>query len=113
MEAPAGRPAYGDMSDSIASLGPTSDSTYGQGKSPKPPTEEAGAKPEAEEESSGAFPSPDLSLIIEDDPAAHAPVYKTVDRRTGAVVRKYENEQLLRLGEAESYVAGQLIKTRA
>jgi flagellar protein FlaG len=100
------------MSDSIASLAPTSDSTYGQGKSRKPPTEEAGSKSEADGEFSGTASASELSLIIEDDPAEHTPVYKTVDRRTGTVVRKLDNEQLLRLGKAETYVAGQLIKTR-
>jgi flagellar protein FlaG len=59
-------------------------------------------------------PAPaDLRLMIEDDEAAGLHVYKVVNRRTGAVVQQLQDEQLLRLRDAQTYAAGQLIKTRA
>ena len=55
----------------------------------------------------------DVRLIIEDDETAGGSVYTTVDRRTGAVIRKLPRDRLLKLGEAPDYAAGALIKTRA
>ncbi len=61
-----------------------------------------------------AGPDPaDLRLVIEDDQAAGCFVYKTVDWRTGAVVQQLPREQLLKLREADAYLAGDVIKTRA
>jgi len=100
------------MSDSIASLGAVTDSTYGQGQQPKPPAE-AADNAAADPESADLLDPADLRLIIEDDQSDGSLVYKTVDGRTGAVVRKLPREQVLRMSEAQTYVAGQLIKTRA
>ena len=60
-----------------------------------------------------AAPAPaDLRLVIEDDKAAGLFVYKTVDWRTGDVVQQLPREQVVRMREAQSYAAGQVIKTR-
>jgi hypothetical protein len=100
------------MSDTIAGLSPTSDSTYGQGKQRKPQGEEAHDVPAGESGHAASFEPSDPRLIIEDDDPGHGPVFKTIDARTGAVIRRVPSEQVLRLGAAETYVAGQLIKTR-
>jgi flagellar protein FlaG len=55
----------------------------------------------------------DLRLVIEDDQAAGCFVYKTIDWRTGVVVQQLPREQLLKLREANGYVAGDVIKTEA
>jgi hypothetical protein len=100
------------MSDTIASLGSISDSTYGKGKSRQRPGEEGHEKTSQDGEPSEDPNTQDLRLIIEDDHPGEAPVYKTVDRRTGMVVQSLDGEEVLHLGEAKNYVAGQLIKTR-
>jgi flagellar protein FlaG len=59
-------------------------------------------------------PNPaDLRLVIEDDQAAGCFVYKTIDRRTGDVVQQLPREQLVKLREADAYLAGDVIKTQA
>jgi len=60
---------------------------------------------------SGPDPA-DLRLVIEDDQAAGCFVYKTIDWRTGAVVQQLPREQLLKLREADGYLAGDVIKTK-
>jgi flagellar protein FlaG len=60
---------------------------------------------------SGPNPA-DLRLVIEDDQAAGCFVYKTIDWRTGAVVQQLPREQLLKLREADGYLAGDVIKTK-
>jgi flagellar protein FlaG len=61
-----------------------------------------------------AVPDPaDLRLVIEDDQAAGCFVYKTIDWRTGEVVQQLPREQLLKLREADAYLAGDVIKTQA
>ena len=95
------------MSDTIANIGPSTDSTYGQGKGRKQPADE---KATLDGEHHEAADNPDLRLIIEDGPDGEAPVYKTVDHRTGAVVQSLPSEEVLHLGEAKTYIAGQLIK---
>jgi flagellar protein FlaG len=61
-----------------------------------------------------AGPDPaNLRLVIEDDHAAGCFVYKTIDWRTGAVVQQLPREQLLKLREADAYLAGDVIKTEA
>jgi hypothetical protein len=97
------------MSDSIAGLGPATDSTYGQGDRRKQPHEHTD-DPDAEGRVAGQS---DLGLVIEDDPAGEVRVFKTIDRRTGAVVQALPHDRVLQLGAAETYVAGQLVKTRA
>ena len=106
-EAPADIPVFGEMSNSIASTGGVQDPAYGlQQRAP------ADALPLAAEPvpaNGGADPA-DLRLVIEDDAKAGCFVYKTIDRRSGKVVQDLPREQILRLREADSYVAGTVIK---
>ncbi|MBA4011525.1 MAG: hypothetical protein C0481_06630 [Phenylobacterium sp.] len=55
---------------------------------------------------------PDLRLVIEEGQAGSF-VYKTIDRRTGEVVLQLPREEVLRMREAEAYVAGAVIATQA
>jgi flagellar protein FlaG len=55
--------------------------------------------------------SSDLRLIIEEDQASGAFVYKTIDRRTGEVVAQFPRDQVLRLREVEDYSAGDVIRS--
>jgi hypothetical protein len=98
------------MSDTIGGLGAIPDATYGQGRrsngqTPSDGDEHPHGRPEGE--------PADMRLIIEDDPADGAPIYKTVDGRKGKVVRTLEGDQVLKMREGDDYVAGQVIKTRA
>ncbi|HEX4197912.1 MAG TPA: hypothetical protein VHZ26_10755 [Caulobacteraceae bacterium] len=68
--------------------------------------------PAAAAQASGPAPA-DLRLVIEDDQAAGCFVYKTIDWRTGQVVQQLPREQLLKLRESDSYLAGDVIKTKA
>jgi flagellar protein FlaG len=67
----------------------------------------------AEATPTGVPDAADLRLVIEDDQAAGCFVYKTIDWRTGAVVQQLPREQLLKLREADGYLAGDVIKTKA
>ena len=95
------------MSDTIANIGPSADSTYGQGKGRKQPGDE---RAPLDGEHHDDADNPDLRLIIEGGSDGEPPVYKTVDHRTGAVVQVLAGEEVLHLGEAKTYIAGQLIK---
>ena len=97
------------MNESITSLGAATDATYGHGQSPMTPAE----TPEPTLSEAASFDEDDLRLIIEDGSADGPPIYKTVDGRTGVVVHEWHREQVLRMREAKTYVAGQLIKARA
>ena len=55
----------------------------------------------------------DLRLVIEEDQAAGTYVYKTVNRRTGEIVRQIPQEEVLRLREDTAYLAGGVIRTKA
>jgi len=100
------------MNESIASLGSATDSTYGHGQPSHTPAEVADPSPD---ELGGleSADSTDLRLIIEGSDADGALVYKTVDGRTGEVVRAWRREQVLNMRDATTYVAGQVIKTCA
>ena len=100
------------MNDNIASLGGATDSTYGRGQRSRTPAGLAD-KTDADLAASEPTDPADARLFIEDDQAAGALVYTTVNGRTGAVIQKLPREQVLLMGEAKTYVAGQLIKTRA
>ena len=72
------------------------------------------AHPASAQAARTAGPEPaDLRLVIEDDQAAGCFVYRTIDWRTGAVVQQLPREQLLKLREADAYLAGDVIKTEA
>jgi flagellar protein FlaG len=75
---------------------------------------EPAPQPASHEAAPRAGPDPaDLRLVIEDDHAAGCFVYKTIDWRTGAVVQQLPREQLVKMREADAYLAGDVIKTQA
>jgi flagellar protein FlaG len=79
----------------------------------------------------GAFPAPqpvraidriskstghqaaDLRLIIEEDEQSGAIVYKTLDRRTGEIVKQFPREEVLRLKDDPHYDAGDIIDSKS
>lgn len=54
----------------------------------------------------------DLRLIIEEDSAHGAYVYKTVDRRTGEVVSQIPREEVLKLRDSPDYEVGDIVSAR-
>lgn len=56
---------------------------------------------------------PDLRLVIEEDEASGAFVYKTLDRSTGEVVLQLPDEKLLELRRDPDYGPGQVVSTKA
>lgn len=53
--------------------------------------------------------SADLRLIIEEDEASGTFIYKTLDRRTGEVIRQLPREEVVRLKETDDYEPGDVI----
>ena len=51
----------------------------------------------------------DLRLIIVEDQATGTFVYKTLDRRTGEIVKQFPREQVMRLRETPGYEPGNVI----
>jgi len=100
------------MTANVVGSGGVPDSTYGpprrQGGDGSVPAAPATVAPEA------SPPGPnDLLLTIENDPAGGGFVYVTIDRRTGAVVRRLDRDQLMKLRETATYAAGAVLSTRA
>lgn len=56
---------------------------------------------------------PDLRLVIEEDEASGAFVYKTLNRSTGEVVLQLPDEALLELRRDPDYGPGQVVSTTA
>jgi len=52
-------------------------------------------------------------LVIEEDEASGAFVYKTLDRQTGKVINQFPREEVLKLKEHANYKAGAIIRTTA
>jgi flagellar protein FlaG len=65
------------------------------------------AQAEAADPADGPQPG-DLRLVIEQDSASGAYVYKTVDRRTGDVLQQFPREDVLRFKQAEHYDPGEV-----
>lgn len=55
----------------------------------------------------------DLRLIIEEDQATGTFVYKTLDRRTGEIVKQFPREQVMRLRETPGYEPGDVIDAQS
>jgi flagellar protein FlaG len=51
----------------------------------------------------------DLRLIIEEDQSSGSFIYKTLDRRTGEVVKQLPREEVVRLKDAPEYEPGDVI----
>ena len=56
---------------------------------------------------------PDVRLIIEESDRPGSYVYKTLDRRTGEVLQQFPREELLRMREDKTYLAGDVISANA
>lgn len=52
-------------------------------------------------------------LVIEEDAATGAFVYKTLDRVTGEVISQMPREEVLKLRESADYAPGQVIDSRS
>jgi len=57
--------------------------------------------------------SADLRLVIEEDEQSGAIVYKTLDRRTGEVVRQLPREEVLRLKDDPTYGPGDIVDAKS
>lgn len=57
--------------------------------------------------------SADLRLVIEEDEQSGAIVYKTLDRRTGEVVRQLPREEVLRLKDDPTYGPGDIVDSKS
>jgi flagellar protein FlaG len=95
----------GDMSNSIASIRNVPEPVAAMIAQPVQPVAETLA------------PTPrgqnaDLRLVIEEDEATGAFVYKTLDRRTGEVVQQLPRESVLKAMSAEDYNPGLVVDTR-
>lgn len=51
----------------------------------------------------------DLRLVIEEDQVSGTFVYKTLDRRTGEIVRQLPREEVVRLKDVAGYAPGDVI----
>jgi flagellar protein FlaG len=60
-----------------------------------------------------AHQNADLRLVIEEDEQSGAIVYKTLDRRTGEVVRQLPREEVLRLKDTPSYDPGAIVDSKS
>ena len=101
------------MTANVVGSGGVPDSTYG---SPRRQGGGEHAAPAAPAPASPEAPPPgpnDLLLTIETDPLGGGFVYVTIDRRTGAVLRRLDRDQLMKLREAATYAAGAVLSTRA
>ena len=55
----------------------------------------------------------DLRLIIEEDAAVGAYVYKTIDRHTGEVVSQIPREEVLKMRDRPDYEVGDVVSAKA
>lgn len=56
-----------------------------------------------------AHQNADLRLVIEEDQGSGTFIYKTLDRRTGEVVKQLPREEVMRLKETPDYEPGDVI----
>jgi flagellar protein FlaG len=96
----------GEMENKVATVATTPDPAFGQ-KMPVLRTEAPDQRPLP------TLDPVDLRLVIEEDKASGSYVYRTVNRATGEVIQQFPREELLRMHEETSYVAGAIIRTKA
>ena len=96
------------MGNKVAPFAATPDPTFGRNE-PAPNQESKRASAPA----SPAGDPADLRLIIEEDKSSGTYIYKTVNRRTGEVVRQLPREEILKLRDEPEYIAGIVVRTRA
>jgi flagellar protein FlaG len=95
----------GDMSNSIANIRTVLEPIAAMIAQPvQPAVETVAPTPKSQ--------NADLRLVIEEDAASGAFVYKTLDRRTGEVVQQLPRESVLKAMSAEDYNPGLVVDTR-
>jgi flagellar protein FlaG len=95
----------GEMSNSIASIRSVPEPVAAMIAQPVQPTvEPAAPTPKGQ--------TADLRLVIEEDEATGAFVYKTLDRRTGEVVQQLPRESVLKAMASDDYEPGLVVDTR-
>ncbi len=77
----------------------------------EPKADPAKPAPSAPAANQGSSPV-DTRLVIEMDQASGSFVYKTIDRRTGEVVRQLPRAEVLKMRDGGQYEAGAVIKTQ-
>jgi flagellar protein FlaG len=98
------------MSNSITSAVGVGDHPQG---SPQKDSKDRDKPPRPAPSASPELDPADLRLVIEGGETLGSFVYKTIDARTGQVVRQMPREELLGLGERADYHAGDVINARA
>jgi flagellar protein FlaG len=98
------------MSNIITSTASVGDHPQG---SPHKDSEDRGKPPPPPPSATPELDPADLRLVIEGGETLGSFVYKTIDARTGQVVRQMPREELLGLGERADYHAGDVINARA
>ena len=96
------------MANKVAPFAATPDPTFGRHSSN--PQTEGGPAPAPVVPSTDPV---DLRLIIEEDKASGSYIYKTVNRVTGEVIQQLPREEVLRMRDGSSYVAGVVVRTKA
>lgn len=74
-----------------------------------PPAPAADAPPSNEAPRQNA----DLRLVIEEDQVSGTFVYKTLDRRTGEIVKQFPREEVVRLKDSAGYAPGDVIDSHS
>ena len=78
------------------------------GQTPTPPAPVAPSEPAQPAKAAET----DLRLVIEENPDGGGFIYKTLDRRTGEVIRQLPRADMLKALSTGTYDPGDLIKTR-
>ena len=95
------------MQSKVAPFAATPDSTYGRQSAP--PAHELVV---AADDSVSAEEA-ELRLVIEEDAATGAIIYKRVERKTGRVVAQFSRDAILKMVDDKGYSAGGVIRTKA
>jgi len=96
------------MSNSVTRTGPLGEPPV---ETTRPVTNEV--TPSREASLSDPFDQNQYRLVIEEDEASGAFVYKTLNRNTGEVVLQFPRDEVLKLKDHASYQAGAIIRTSA
>jgi flagellar protein FlaG len=97
------------MQNKGAPFAATPDATHG--RQPQATVAPSGAA--AGGQSDAGTEETDVRLVIEEDQASGAYIYKTYDRRTGEVLKQFPREEILEMRDRVGYHAGGVIRTKA
>ena len=98
------------MSNSVTRTGPLTEPAV---ETTRPVTTEVTPTQQASASLADPFDQGQFRLIIEEDQASGAFVYKTLNRNTGEVVLQFPRDEVLKLREQADYQAGAIIRTTA